>query len=569
MSSQKINTEITPSWNPSRITHVDSLGNKIHEESKKGKLKKNPKVIKVLGVLKKDTFKNHPLLICKDNLQKMVKELDVDPHLESMFLGKSFKTPPKQDPKCYITGKHFYNSSINIITNIQKIEGSIGNSWNHYVITKDITTYNFARFLPLFAQSDSSIYILPDVLLDNSDVIDFEENTGSGIFIIKGLITSTKLEYKDYNKFSKPEFDNKSTLEDYYKKGSKSPTHKTTYGLKYTFGVEIECSKSFVPSYMTSSFNMDCVRDGSLNEQQGGPEYVTGVLVGDAGVMHLQQIINYLSPRSTIDKYCGIHVHVGGFVPSKEFSLAIFILCYELQDELFAMLPVSRRTNEYCRKIPKKPIQKLYSILHDSELPSQKARINEAYDYLVEYVGALDLFGGKEKYITQNSQRNGDNSNILGKILNKNSKHPFGRKCNYNHSTPRYEWLNLVPLLFNEKGPDVFTVEFRPHQASLNFLKIKNWLNICMCITSFAENHTSRILRNKKGQNILLEDVINTIVKDKMSSKYLLNYIQERTTKFLNTSKISATASIIEEESEYLEGSLIDVEDKTLKELCV
>jgi hypothetical protein len=123
--------------------------------------------------------------------------------------------------------------------------------------------------------------------------------------------------------------------------------------------------------------------------------------------------------------------------------------------------------------------------------------------------------------------------------------------------------------LFNEKGPDVFTVEFRPHQASLNFLKIKNWLNICMCITNFAENHASRILQNKKAQKISIEDVITTVVKDKLSSRYLLNYIEERTNKFLNTSKISNTAEASAELEEYLEGSLVDVEDKTLKELCV
>ncbi len=31
---------------------------------------------------------------------------------------------------------------------------------------------------------------------------------------------------------------------------------------------------------------------------------------------------------------------------------------------------------------------------------------------------------------------------------NKNKQHPMGAKCGYNHDTPRYCWLNLVPAMF-------------------------------------------------------------------------------------------------------------------------
>lgn len=55
--------------------------------------------------------------------------------------------------------------------------------------------------------------------------------------------------------------------------GSSSQTYLITEGMKYTFGVEIEVNRGYLPQWMASrNFNLSCVRDGSINGGEGGPE---------------------------------------------------------------------------------------------------------------------------------------------------------------------------------------------------------------------------------------------------------------------------------------------------------
>lgn len=91
--------------------------------------------------------------------------------------------------------------------------------------------------------------------------------------------------------------------------GSKSASFRGTEGLKYTFGIEIEMQKCYIPSYLRPELNINCVRDGSINNRQGdrngGPEFTTGVLQGDAGLIHLNKICNEITKRGVLDQSCG------------------------------------------------------------------------------------------------------------------------------------------------------------------------------------------------------------------------------------------------------------------------
>lgn len=401
-----------------------------------------------------------------------------------------------------------------------------------------------------------------ETLISETPADTIVEFPGIGAFGVN-TIDKDLVSYRDYNKFDeKISFKDVRDKESAYRFGLQSPSFRSTFGLTYTFGVEVECATSFVANNVKNIFNMSCVRDGSLNGGKGGPEYVTGVLTGDAGLMHLQKIVNYLSARSTIDKYCGIHVHVGGFVPSQEFSVAIFLLCHALQDDIFLTLPITRRSNEYCRLIPNNIIKKLAAQHKTNTI--DKFVVNRIYDDIVEYVGALDLLGGKEQFLLSKAK---DKNAPLGKYLNKNCNHPMGKKANYNHKTPRYEWINLVPLLFNEKGKDVFTIEFRPHPASLNFIKIKNWILLCMFITKYAETYASRIISNFLSGNLkplTIEQVLEDICPLKIESASLSKYFNERKNKFDSSSKNLEKEEIKEYESE----SLTVVKDLKLKEIC-
>ncbi len=509
------------------------------------------------------------------NYQRRVKfEQEINPKdrsLENVQTILSALNPEDKTLTCVISNlkfpsKHFEFKQVITKFNLgdkQEISFELNKACNLFL--EGLPTYMCYRTGNTYKMSIEAFEQL--IKLNETLKIPIVEFPGIGVFgrdnLPKDLVA-----YKDYYKFD--ERISKSSVEDKeraYRFGLESPSFRITSGLTYTFGVEIECATSFVPPNTKSVFNMSCVRDGSLNGGKGGPEYVTGVLTGDSGVLHLQKIVNYLASRSTIDKYCGIHVHIGGFLPSKEFSVAIFLLCYYLQTDIFFTLPITRRNNEYCRLIPDKIIKKM---LKEAPNTSSKVKdtskfiVNDLYDILVEYIGALDLLGGKESFLNSKGR---DKNEPLGKFLNKNCNHPMGKKANYNHQTPRYEWLNLVPLLFNEKGKDVFTVEFRPHPASLNFIKIKNWLLLCMFITKYAEVYANRIISNfltGKMTAITIDNILSEVCPLKIEAASLSKYFNDRKSKFNNSKDL-----LKEETVEYDEESLKVTKDLKIKELCV
>src|SRR5690606_36983045 len=103
--------------------------------------------------------------------------------------------------------------------------------------------------------------------------------------------------------------------------------------------------------------------DGSLRANPGedptGGEYVTGVLYGDAGFKHFYDICKVLNQHCDIDHRCGIHIHLGSLGWKEEDIVFAYILAMAIEDEVFSMLPKSRRKNEYCR-----PISRLFNKSH-------------------------------------------------------------------------------------------------------------------------------------------------------------------------------------------------------------
>src|SRR5690606_20647291 len=101
--------------------------------------------------------------------------------------------------------------------------------------------------------------------------------------------------------------------------------------------------------------NLKAVHDGSLRDPDGsgpwGKEYVTGVLKGDAGFKHLQEITKTIASKCKIDKRASVHVHIGSLKWNSEEIVIAYLLGEILEEELFSMLPKSRSINEYCRKL--------------------------------------------------------------------------------------------------------------------------------------------------------------------------------------------------------------------------
>ena len=312
------------------------------------------------------------------------------------------------------------------------------------------------------------------------------------------------------------------------KAGSTSQTYLATEGLKYTFGVEIEVNRGNVPVWMAATdYNMMCVRDGSINGGDGGPEYVTGVLVGDNGVRHLQEICNVLSKRTTVDKSCGVHLHLGSINFSRKFLINSYRLAMFLEDEIFSTLPKSRRSNTFCKKL--KSFDFKPAIGGSIEMDMQ---IEEDYNTLFKHISyKYDITPSRD--------------------YNKKTNHPMGAKCGYEHSTPRYCWLNYVPAMFDTRGNKGYSIEVRSHGGTTNFTKIRNWLLFFMAFMSYVEKYPHLIV-----PGIKMKDVLDAIMPKK--AKSLNIYFNSRKELF----SIDASESV-----EYTERSTESF--KNIKELIL
>ena len=280
--------------------------------------------------------------------------------------------------------------------------------------------------------------------------------------------------------------------------------HKT-FGMPYTFGVEIETCDGYMD--FNADLNLKAVHDGSID----GKEYVTGCLKGNSGVNQLQAICKSISDSGcTVDSTCGIHVHIGGANFNRRFSILSIMLGSMLENEIFSMLPKSRSKSSYCLKIPNK-FYKLRTV-NKRLYPRTHKRMLKL---LSEYVYAED-------------------SNF-DSINNKKGHHPYGRYC-----SSRYKWLNLNNCSYEKTGPD--TIEFRCHSGSKDFEKIYNWILICMCFVRYVENNSRQIIESynawinghrphEVSGGVTLRDIVSEgLGKDGM---FLLEYIDKRKDKFL------------------------------------
>lgn len=336
----------------------------------------------------------------------------------------------------------------------------------------------------------------------------FTECLNDGIFYQKKYLTKMPNKphrYRSGNAVKKLRLI--TNIKDQLKYGIRSSTYSITEGKRYTFGAEIETSSGFLPHYLDKDLNYEAVHDGSLRDEQGnviGGEYVTGVLTGDSGFLQLKRLCNELTKRCTVNKKCGVHIHIGGVDFTKEFIVYLYKVAMDIEKEIYAMLPKSRSTNEYCRPLPKMTIKldpNLFTNSMDYDI-----FINDMYNMIFQTVSYVDR--------------------INPTTMNKKTQHPLGNKCGYNHATPRYCWLNLVPALFDTRGNGAYTLEIRNHSATLSYTKIKNWTLITMAIMWFVENEKQFIANNK----VSLSDIIRKAYPK--TGEKLMNYIYERTAKF-------------------------------------
>ena len=292
-------------------------------------------------------------------------------------------------------------------------------------------------------------------------------------------------EYFDNTARSTAIINNNQSRERAKRYGNWSPTYTMSNGMRYTFGVEIETSRGNLYDY--AHLNLKAVYDGSTS----GPEYVTGVLHGDYGYAHLKRICNDISENHEINHKCGVHVHIGGQF-NRVFTIMLLRLGYKIQDEIFRMMPPSRLDNTFCKFIPTWAGK-------DINFQNWRSQIGK---YI--YAGESEL----DKY------RN--------------------KKCRHDHyASTRYRWININNFSTASGKP---TVEFRCHGASMNYEKIRNWVLICKCIISYAENNQKKIWY--KIDNVTLKDVILEGLGENLG-KQVYTYYTKRVAEFAGPIKDS------------------------------
>ena len=301
-------------------------------------------------------------------------------------------------------------------------------------------------------------------------------------------------DYQNYKNFHRPK-----TLSEQFKLGEKSPSYTISEGIKYTFGIELEVSHGYIPAWKArmAPYNILCMRDGSINNGDGGPEYVTGVMTGDTGFKHLQEICLELSKRTKVNSTCGVHVHLGGLAFTNQFLVNSYILALLLEEQIFELLPSSRRNNSFCKRLKK---LKLKIALDNSK---DNIDLQESYNTLFAYIST-------------------DVASYPDRHANKLKQHPRGAKCGYDHGTPRYCWINYVPAMFNTRNNiNGYSLELRNHSGTTNFVKVKNWTLLFMAFCKFTEEYPDKIV-----PGITIDEIIKTIFPKKYKS--LMFYFNSR-----------------------------------------
>jgi len=275
-----------------------------------------------------------------------------------------------------------------------------------------------------------------------------------------------------------------------------------------SFGLEFETTDGFIPERICKKLGLMPLRDGSIK----GLEYVTIPLSGKKGIQTIIDSLKELNRRTTYDKSCSIHLHIGNVPRTEEFIIALFKVLMLSQDEMFSMFPIYKKYNYGVkRKHYTKPFPLNETILLMDNVIDEK-NIKKNFNILFRY---LSMGYNYENY---------DNN------LSNVEYHPSDPKgrSKWNIRT-RYHAVNLIPLLFGNKQ----TIEFRLHTPTYDIDKIINFLCICSSLINYVKENTTKILTNFSSiKNMKLIDFVFNTTKDiKISNKitdYIYSYIKNR-----------------------------------------
>ncbi len=274
--------------------------------------------------------------------------------------------------------------------------------------------------------------------------------------------------------------------------------------LNFTYGVEFEVQHGFIPEYMQYRHGIIICRDGSINS---GMEAVTIPLSGAKGLCSLHHLCAHTKDRVNLDINCSMHLHLGGYPLDKKHILALWLLCTKIQDDIFDMLPPYKRHWEgfkkknYCKELDTLGITLPVTLTTETFEKFVDNSYGRIFNFLADFKMEFSRF-------------------------EEGMRHPSGHKWDIEN---RKTWANFINMFFSPRK----TIEFRAHQATLNPVKVVNWLFICNAILRYAQVNMNEILTQTK--RIRLKDVLDVYVLQHPNdsnaaflSQYLNEYVSSR-----------------------------------------
>lgn len=232
--------------------------------------------------------------------------------------------------------------------------------------------------------------------------------------------------------------------------------------MPYTFGLEFETCRGYIPQHQLFESGLIPLRDGSIR----GLEYSTVVLSGNKGFNLLKQQIDLLRKSTLFDSTCSLHLHLGGYNQNPNVLL--------LLNNLFSTLNFSEITPSYSFCTEKyKPNGKSYC---------KKNKIYRSFQDMYYDLVARPFFGDLHQ------------------------PHPcdLDRKRKWEIPT-RYMAVNFINAVCYVGSK---TIEYRFLKPSYNFDKIICWIFILSGLLKFAEVNYDKLSFNP---NITFSDVFAEI----------------------------------------------------------
>lgn len=271
----------------------------------------------------------------------------------------------------------------------------------------------------------------------------------------------------------------------------------------YTFGFEFETYNGNLPVKELYKNLLLPVKDGSIT----GHEYVTLPLSGAEGLQVVYNACKALSKWCGVDKHCSTHIHIGNVPHDKEFIIAFYMLCYQLQMELHEMVAPYKKDVHYLANKPQGAKD------HCKHIPSLGLFQNNIYT-TDNKKAAIDSYF--ERIFTWMNDGNPSNKS-----------HNYENGIHIKHDRPkweiesRYHWINLFNLVFSSNK----TIENRLHSGTLSATKSINWLFITIALIEFAKINQEEIIRARTKYK--LDDIIQVVFGGTKEGNNLVDYLKE------------------------------------------